>query len=122
MIFQQLNLDSQEPGQMNFSSILVLDRRLCCCDHRHNLVIQGHRRIPLQYARRVVGRKEVQGGNSYIPLKINYAGVIPVIFASSLLMFPATLGTFVGRGNWLGEMANLAFARKYLVFGLVCRA
>ena len=52
------------------------------------------------------GRKEVQGGSSYIPLKINYAGVIPVIFASSLLMFPATLGTFVGRGNWLGEVAN----------------
>ena len=38
--------------------------------------------------------------------KINYAGVIPVIFASSLLMFPATLGTFVGRGNWLGEIAE----------------
>ncbi len=51
------------------------------------LIIQGHRRIPLQYARRVVGRKEVQGGTSYIPLKINYAGVIPVIFASSFLCF-----------------------------------
>lgn len=107
LILQQLNLDSQEPGQMNFSSILVLIGVFVAVTLATILVIQGHRRIPLQHARRVVGRKEVQGGTSYIPLKINYAGVIPVIFASALLMFPATLGTFIGRGNWLGEMANM---------------
>lgn len=106
LIVQQLNLDSQEPGQMNFSSILVLASVFVLVTIATIMIIQGHRRIPLQHARRVVGRKEVQGGTSYIPLKINYAGVIPVIFASSLLMFPATLGAFVGRGNWLGEMAN----------------
>ena len=106
LIFQQLNFDSQEPGSMNFSSILVLASVFVLVTIATILVIQGHRRIPLQHARRVVGRKEVQGGSSYVPLKINYAGVIPVIFASSLLMFPATLGAFVGRGNWLGEVAN----------------
>jgi preprotein translocase subunit SecY len=106
LIFQQLNLDSQEPGLMNFSTILVLIGVFVLVAVATILVIQGHRRIPLQYARRVVGRKEVQGGNSYIPLKINYAGVIPVIFASSLLMFPATIGTFIGRGNWIGEVAS----------------
>lgn len=106
MILQQLNLDSQEPGQMTFSSVVVLIGVFVIVTIATILVIQGTRRIPLQYARRVVGRKEVQGGNSYIPLKINYAGVIPVIFASSLLMFPATLGTFIGRGNWLGEIAG----------------
>jgi preprotein translocase subunit SecY len=106
LILQQLNLDSQEAGQMNFSSILVLASIFIAVTIATILVIQGHRRIPLQYARRVVGRKEVQGGSSYIPLKINYAGVIPVIFASSLLMFPATIGAFVGRGNWLGEVAS----------------
>ncbi|MBA3721731.1 MAG: preprotein translocase subunit SecY [Parachlamydiaceae bacterium] len=106
LIFQQLNLDSQEPGVMSFSSILVLASVFILVTIATILVIQGHRRIPLQYARRVVGRREVQGGTSYIPLKINYAGVIPVIFASSLLMFPATLGAFVGKGNWLGEIAN----------------
>lgn len=106
IIFQQLNLDSQEPGQMNFSTVLVLVGVFICVTIATILVIQGHRRIPLQYARRVVGRKEVQGGSSYIPLKINYAGVIPVIFASSLLMFPATIGTFIGRGNWIGEVAS----------------
>lgn len=106
VIWQQLNLDSQEPGLMNFSTVLVLLGVFVVVTIGTILIIQGQRRIPLQYARRVVGRKEVQGGSSYIPLKINYAGVIPVIFASSLLMFPATLGTFVGTGNWLGEIAS----------------
>lgn len=107
LILQQLNLDSQEAGQMNFSSIVVLIGVFVAVTLATILIIQGHRRIPLQHARRVVGRKEVQGGSSYIPLKVNYAGVIPVIFASALLMFPATLGTFVGRGNWLGEFAAM---------------
>lgn len=106
MIFQQLNLDSQEPGQMTFASVLVLIGVFVAVTIATIMIIQGHRRIPLQYARRVVGRKEVQGGNSYIPLKVNYAGVVPVIFASSLLLFPATLGTFIGRGNFLGDVAN----------------
>lgn len=106
MILQQLNLDSQVPGQMNFASIVVICAVFVLVTIATILIIQGHRRIPLQYARRVVGRKEVQGGTSYIPLKINYAGVIPVIFASSLLMFPATLSTFVGTGNWLGEIGS----------------
>ena len=106
LIFEQLNLDSQEPGAMNFASIVVLLVVFAFVTVATIMIIQGHRRIPLQHARRVVGRKEVQGGNSYMPLKVNYAGVIPVIFASSLLMFPATLGTFVGTGNFIGEIAN----------------
>jgi len=106
MILQQLNMDSQEPGQMNFASVIVLMTLFVLVTIGTILIIQGHRRIPLQYARRVVGRKEVQGGNSYIPLKINYAGVIPVIFASSLLMFPATIATFIGQGNWIGSVVS----------------
>jgi len=104
LIVQQLNLDSQEPGLMNFSSVVVLGVLFILVTIATIMIIQGHRRIALQHARRVVGRKEVQGGSSYIPLKVNYAGVIPVIFASSLLMFPATLGTFIGKGNWFGEL------------------
>ena len=107
LIFQQLNLDSQESGQMNFSSVLVLGGIFVLVTLATILIIQGHRKIPLQYARRVVGRKEVQGGSSYIPLKVNYAGVVPVIFASSLLMFPATISAFAGRGNWLGDFASM---------------
>ncbi len=106
LIFQQLNLDSQQPGQMNFATVLLLAAVFVLVTIGTVLVIQGHRRIPLQYARRVVGNREVQGGSSYLPLKVNYAGVIPVIFASSLLLFPATLGTFLGTGNWLGEVSS----------------
>jgi preprotein translocase subunit SecY len=105
MIFQQLNLDSQAPGQMNFAIVGVLISIFVFVTLTTILIIQGHRRIPLQYARRVVGNREVQGGNSYIPLKINYAGVIPVIFSSSLLMFPATLAGFIGHGGWLTDIA-----------------
>ena len=50
---------------------------------------QGQRRIPVQYARRMVGRKMFGGSSTYIPLKVNQAGIIPVIFASSLLYLPA---------------------------------
>lgn len=106
MILQQLNLDTQEAGQMSFSSVVVLAAVFVAVTIATILIIQGNRRIPLQYARRVVGRKEVQGGNSYIPLKVNYAGVVPVIFASSLLMFPATIGTFIGKGNFIGDIAG----------------
>lgn len=55
---------------------------------------QAQRRIPVQYAKRVVGRKVYGGINTHLPLKINTSGVIPAIFASSLLMFPATLANF----------------------------
>jgi preprotein translocase subunit SecY len=106
-IIRQLNLDSQEVGQLSFSSLVVLFGVFVMIIIGTILIIQGQRKIPLQYARRVVGRHEVQGsGSAYIPLKINYAGVIPVIFASSLLMFPATIAQFLGRGSWLGNIAN----------------
>jgi preprotein translocase subunit SecY len=106
-IIHQLNLDSQEPGQLTFSTLLVLSGVFVLIIIGTILIIQGQRKIPLQYARRVVGRHEVQGGSAHIPLKVNYAGVIPVIFASSLLMFPATIGQFIGQGNWIGRVTNL---------------
>jgi preprotein translocase subunit SecY len=55
----------------------------------------AQRRIPIQYAKRVVGKKVYGGQSSHLPLKINIAGVIPPIFASSIMMFPATIGTFI---------------------------
>ena len=60
---------------------------------------QGQRRIPVQFAKRVVGRKMTSGGSTYIPLKVNAAGVIPIIFASSVLYFPVLLQNVIpGRG------------------------
>lgn len=105
-IVRKLNLDSQEPGQLSFSSLLVLMTIFVFIIIGTILIIQGQRKIPLQYARRVVGRHETQGGRAYIPLKVNYAGVIPVIFASSLLMFPATLGQLAGQGSIFSNLAK----------------
>src|SRR5262249_33503568 len=101
-----LNLESQETGQLTFPMLITLCALFVLITVGTILVIQGQRRIPLQYARRIVGRHEVQGGNSHIPLKINYAGVIPVIFASALLTFPATLGQFMSRSSWFGQFSN----------------
>jgi preprotein translocase subunit SecY len=65
----------------------------------------GERRITVQYAKRVVGRKMVGGQSTHIPLKVNTAGVIPVIFASSIIMFPATIARFIDH-PWMKVLAD----------------
>ena len=61
------------------------------------LVQQGVRKVPVQYARRIVGRKVYGGQNTYLPLKINTAGVIPIIFAQSIILIPGTIATFLDK-------------------------
>lgn len=70
------------------------------------LVELGERRIPVQYAKRVVGRRVMGGQSTHMPLKVNAGGVIPVIFASSILAFPQTIATFpaVKNSAWLSDM------------------
>src|SRR5437016_3447277 len=70
------------------------------------LVERGERRIPVQYAKRVVGRKVMGGQSTHMPLKVNAGGVIPVIFASSILAFPQTLAQFpwVKNNAWLSSL------------------
>ena len=70
------------------------------------IISEGIRKIPVQYAKRVVGRKAYGGHTSYIPLKVNQAGVIPIIFASSVLMFPVTIAQFVDV-PWVKSMGKL---------------
>ncbi len=65
----------------------------------------GQRRIPVQYAKRVVGRKMYGGQTTHLPLKINSAGVIPPIFASSVIMFPATIANFAPQ-SWMKDIAS----------------
>lgn len=64
----------------------------------------SQRRIPIQYAKRVVGRKVYGGQSSHLPLKINVSGVIPPIFASSIMMFPATIGSFI-QIDWVQRLS-----------------
>jgi preprotein translocase subunit SecY len=77
---------------------------------------RGQRRIPVQYAKRVVGRRVYGGVGTYIPLKINGANVIPIIFASSLLLFPATLANFFPNVAWLIKVSDaLSKGAPYIV-------
>lgn len=102
-IIRQLNLESQEAGQLTFSSLIALVGVFVFIIVGTILIIQGVRKVPLQYARRGTGHEQ---GSAHIPLKLNYAGVIPVIFASSLLMFPATIGQFLGSSSVVGRFAS----------------
>ena len=86
----------------------------------------GQRRIPIQYARRVVGRRVYGGQSSHLPLKINTAGVIPPIFASSILVFPATVATFIPAaknysalltpGGWVYDVVYVALIVFFCYF------
>src|SRR5579859_1633997 len=71
-------------------------------------VQEGQRRIPVQYAKRVIGRRMTQGQQTYLPLRVNMAGVIPVIFAASIMAIPPTLGQLIGqnRDNFAQSLAN----------------
>jgi len=71
---------------------------------------QGQRRIPVQYAQRIVGRKVYGAQNTHIPLKINPAGVMPIIFASAIIMFPAQIATFLGKKVQFFQRVALIFA------------
>ncbi|HVP02342.1 MAG TPA: preprotein translocase subunit SecY [Solirubrobacteraceae bacterium] len=66
---------------------------------------EGQRRIPVQYAKRVIGRRMTGGGQTYLPLRVNMAGVIPVIFAASLMAFPPTVGQLINT-PWAKNVSN----------------
>ncbi len=84
-------------GEMSFFTLLFVGAIIFATFALIIFVERAQRRIPVQYAKRVVGRKVYGGQNTHLPLKINTSGVIPPIFASSLIMFPATLATFIDK-------------------------
>ncbi|HET7454681.1 MAG TPA: preprotein translocase subunit SecY [Solirubrobacterales bacterium] len=91
-------------------------------------VQEGQRRIPVQYAKRVVGRKMTSGGSTYLPLRVNMAGVIPVIFAASIMAFPSTVGqmlntnaaldfaAFFGPNKWAYVVGEVFFIIVFTYF------
>jgi preprotein translocase subunit SecY len=90
--------DQMRTGQIGLIRILVLLVLMALVIAAIVFVERGHRRVTVQYAKRVVGRRMYGGSSTHIPLKVNTGGVIPVIFASSILAFPATLASaFQGR-------------------------
>jgi preprotein translocase subunit SecY len=83
------------------------------------LMQEGQRKIPVQYAKRVVGRRVYGGQSTHIPLRINTAGVIPVIFASSLILFPATLTRFVPH-PWMQVISDALSPGRFTYTVLYC--
>ena len=84
--------DQLQTGQIGLLTMAILVVGMVGVIAAIIYVERGHRRITVQYAKRVVGRRQYGGSSTHIPLKVNTGGVIPVIFASSILTFPATLG------------------------------
>ena len=101
---QYLGSGSEEGGiglGAVFTLLLVIGTIAAICFFE-----RAHRRIPVQYTKRQVGRKMYSGAQSFLPLKINVSGVIPPIFASSILMFPAQLANMASSG-WMQEFASV---------------
>ncbi|MCH9617004.1 MAG: Protein translocase subunit SecY [Chlamydiia bacterium] len=90
-ILSGLNVDSQDAGQLTITSLIVLSVIFVAIIFGTVMVLQGLRKLPIQYARRSVDGAGSARKTPFIPLKVNFAGIMPVIFASSFLMFPATI-------------------------------
>ena len=85
------------------------------------LITQAQRKVPVQYARRIVGRKVYGGGNTFIPLKVDTSGVIAIIFAQSIILFPATLASFIPNQGFqnLASYMSRGGVPYYVVYSLL---
>ncbi|MCB2187765.1 MAG: preprotein translocase subunit SecY [Deltaproteobacteria bacterium] len=92
-------------GEMNVFVLVIMAVMMLAVIAGICYVEQGQRRIPVQYAKRVVGRRMYGGQSTHLPLKINTSGVIPPIFASSIIMFPATIAQFI-QVPWVQQAAR----------------
>jgi len=92
-------------GEMGIFAVIILTVLMVGVVGAIIFVEQGQRRIPVQYAKRIIGRRMYGGQSTHLPLKINTSGVIPPIFASSIIMFPATLASFI-KIPWMQTVAS----------------
>jgi preprotein translocase subunit SecY len=118
-IYQTFSLLSA--GEMGIFFIVILIVMMVAVVGIIVFVESGQRRIPVQYAKRVVGRKMYGGQTTHLPLKVNTAGVIPPIFASSIIMFPATIANFIDH-PWMKIVSDslipgkMIYESLYVVF------
>ncbi|MCB2194090.1 MAG: preprotein translocase subunit SecY, partial [Deltaproteobacteria bacterium] len=92
-------------GEINIFMLVILVAMMVAVIAAIVFVESGQRRLPVQYAKRVVGRRMYGGQTTHLPLKINTSGVIPPIFASSIIMFPATIAQFI-QVSWVQQAAQ----------------
>lgn len=108
-------------GELSIFPVLILIVLMVAVVGFIVFIEQGQRRIPVQYAKRVIGRKLYGGQSTHLPLKINTSGVIPPIFASSIIMFPATIASFINV-DWVQSVAaaikpgNLSYELLFVGF------
>jgi preprotein translocase subunit SecY len=115
-------------GELSIFALLLVAAVMFAVIAAVVFIERGQRRIPIHYAKRVVGLKTVGVQSSHLPLKVNMAGVIPPIFASSIIMFPATVGNFINipwvqkasksltPGNWIYNLFYVAFIVFFCYF------
>lgn len=108
----QLRL-SYDNGQINVGTLLMLGIIMVGIVAAIVFMEQGTRRVPIQYAKRMVGRKVYGGQDTHLPLKINSAGVIPPIFANTLILFPATILSFIS-AEWATRASGIFTPSGYL--------
>ena len=99
-------LDQMRSGAIGLFTLLALIVVMVLVIGAVVFIERGHRRVTVQYAKRVVGRRMYGGTSTHIPLKVNTGGVIPVIFASSILAFPATAATAFPAGGWFQTVTD----------------
>ena len=102
----QAILRSSEGGTVDLVVTVVIFVVILCVIPLIVYLERGQRRIPVQYAKRVVDRRIMGGQSTYLPIKVNTAGVIPIIFASALLYFPAQLAVFFPNVGWVQAVAS----------------
>jgi preprotein translocase subunit SecY len=125
----EMQLVGLTPGRMGVETILILIALFVGVVAGVVFITQGQRRIPTQSAKHVRGRRVYGGGRQYLPLKLNQSGVMPIVFASSLLMLPAMFFSAIANASWwgvksnwpgwLGEIANMFHRGSSLTYNLL---
>lgn len=110
-------IDLLKAGELSLFVLLLIAALMVAVLVAIVFMERGQRRIPIQYAKRMVGRKMYGGQTTHLPLRVNTAGVIPPIFASSILLFPATLGEF-SHVPWLKTFASF-FSPQTMTYNVV---
>jgi preprotein translocase subunit SecY len=100
-----LTIEQMNTGSITLFQILFLLIMMVLVIGAVIFVERGHRRVTVQYAKRMVGRRMYGGSSTHIPLKVNTGGVIPVIFASSIIAFPATMASMFAPGSWMQQLS-----------------
>lgn len=100
-LYQQFIASSSNIGKAVLAAVIIIAIILAMVVFVV-LLQDGQRRIPVQYSKKIQGRKQVGGQSTHIPLKVNTAGVIPIIFAQSLMQFPVVIASILGKGNGTG--------------------